>query len=446
MKKIVKLFAFFYFTLINCQSIVTFENNVFYFNGQPFFPIGWYECNSFQEMNKIKNYGGNTVLVLWEFLIQENGGEYTPSGYLSVLNSYLQYANSIGLKVVVQLPFKKQFSDAQDSANAITDNLFINTIVPEIKNNSALLGWYIADEPEMVNNWKTEPYSKLQYWYQLIKSIDPNHPIFVCVCNGYILENQTVRPVGPQNPENPFSHDRFFDVLMIDIYASFKSEPSLYRLDWFDQYAMSLFDAFQLYGDSLLPAMSSILVAQGFIDSKMRAPTIDELKYELVSCLMYSQIGWWDRSKNLGGMFFWRYGASNDTCKNNVTEVVKYFIGNSFDKIIQQQNINFNLINDPDYPNVFSFIRFWNNSYYLFVINRSDAVAAPSISIEINDYTICKELTIPFGSYVIKKLIPEGDLVILRDRLLPRDAKIYRIFTEWPIELNIKIFLQGVYR
>jgi hypothetical protein len=326
---------------------------------------------------EIREAGANVTLVLWEFLIKVNGGLYTPEGYKVVLHRFLLAADSLDIKVIIQLPFKKEFSSARESDNAIVSDAYINTLVPHFKDYPALLGWYLADEPEAVTNWKTEPYSRLQNWYRLIKIIDPKHPVFVCIANGYHLENQTVRPVGPQNEENPFEMEPFFDVLMEDHYTIWQrdSVPSP-KLGEFDNWLRSLYDCFEIYHQNGLTASSTILVTQGYGGgiSGHRNPDPIEIKYSVLSSLVYAQNNGYSNpeSINAGGIFFWRYGAADSRCKNDINSFIQFFTRNSLDVVLYQSNINDKIINDQDYPLVETFLRYWNGSFYLFVINRSD--------------------------------------------------------------------------
>ena len=105
-------------------------------------------------------------------------------------------------------------SSARELENAIANDVFVNTLVPHFKDYPALLGWYLADEPEAVTNWKTEPYSRLQNWYRLSKTIDPNHPGF-CMHSKWLSlrkPNWFVRLV-PKMTDNPFAMELFLDAL-----------------------------------------------------------------------------------------------------------------------------------------------------------------------------------------------------------------------------------------
>jgi hypothetical protein len=415
------------------QNIVTFDKNVFQVNDQPFFPIGWYECNTIEELMEIHKAGCNVTLVLWEFLIRENNGAFTPEGYKEVLHRFLLSADSLEIKVIIQLPFKNEFSSARESENAIVSDTYINTLVPHFKDYPALLGWYLADEPEAVTNWETEPYSRLQNWYRLIKTIDPNHPVFVCIANGYHLENQTVRPVGSQNEENPFAMEPFFDVLMEDHYTIWQhdSVPSP-KLGEFDNWLRSLYDCFEIYHHYGLTASSTILVTQGYGGgiSGHRNPDPVEIKYSVLSSLAYAQNDGYPNpvSINAGGIFFWRYGAADSRCKNDINSFIKYFTRNSLDIVLYQPNINSKIVNNQNYPLIETFLRYWNGSFYLFVINRSDYPANPEIKLNIGDYSICSELRVPYLTNKQKILIDLGEeYYSLIDTFGARESKVYSI-------------------
>ena len=433
-KKITILLLFFIAAnQLSAQDIITFDKNIIQINDNPFFPIGWYECNSIEELIEIRGAGCNVTLVLWEFLIRANKGAFNPEGYKEALHSFLLAADSLEIKVIIQLPFKKEFSSARELENAVVNDIFINTLVPHFKDYPALLGWYLADEPEAGTNWKTEPYSRLQNWYRLIKTIDPNHPVFVCIANGYDLENQTVRPVGPQNKDNPFEMELFFDVLMEDHYTIFQQDsvPSS-KLGEFDKWLRSLYDCFENYHRYGLTASSTMLVTQGYGESSSghRNPDPIEIKYSVLSSLAYAQNDGYSNpvSVNAGGIFFWRYGAADSICKNNINSFIRYFTGNSLDIVLRQPNINYKIINDINYPQLETFLRFWNGSFYLFVINRSDAPANPEIKLNIGNYSDCSELRVPYLTNQRMSLINKGEgYYSLIDTLGARESKVYSI-------------------
>ena len=433
-KKIIILLQFsFSAGTISAQNIVSFDQNVFQINDSPFFPIGWYECNTIEELKEIREAGANVTLVLWDFLMRTNGRVYTPKGYKEALHPFLVAADSLSIKVIIQIPYKKEFSSARESENAIANNVFVNTLVPHFKDYPALLGWYLADEPEAVTNWKTQPYSRLQNWYNLVKTIDPNHPVFVCIANGYHLENQTVRPVGPQNEENPFAIEPFFDVLMEDHYTIWQSDsvPSP-KLGEFDNWLRSLYDCFEIYHQYGLTASSTILVTQGYGGgiSGHRNPEPVEIKYSVLSSLAYAQNDGYPNpiSVNAGGIFFWRYGAADSSCKNDINSFIKYFTRYSLDVVLYQPNINDKIVDDKNYPLIETFLRYWSGSYYLFVINRSDDIAYPEIKLNVGNYSICSELTVQDFPTNKIHLVDLGEQYrSLKDIFSARESKVYLI-------------------
>ncbi len=409
------------------SQTVQFQQNVFKLNGQSFFPIGWYECNTTTQLTEAKNAGANTVLVLWDFFISNNGGNYSPNGYLTPLITYLNHANSIGIKVIVQLPYKIQFSDVTNPNNAITNDSYVNTIVDGVKNKPALLGWYLADEPELDNYWNTEPYARLQSWYQKIKIKDLNHPIFVCVSNGYWLENQTVLGIQP-NPNNPFVMQKFFDVLMEDHYTLYEGDP-IPKLAEFDEYLLSLYHCFENYNLNELPVYSTMLVTQGFGgDDGFRDPTPQEIKYQSLSSLFYAQNHGYSNptSVNAGGILFWRYGAAESTLRTSISNFIKYFINNSLNNVLSSDRAN-NFVTD-NIAQIETFTRIYYDTLYLFAINRSDTgPLSVQFKMHISSYTNCWELTVPNG-YVIKTMTNlSGGYKGLNDTFQKRTAKVYKI-------------------
>ena len=95
-KKIIILLLFFFSAgTISAQNIVSFDQNVFQINDSPFFPIGWYECNTIEELKEIHEAGANVTLVLWEFLMRANTGAFNPEGYKEALHPFLVAADSL---------------------------------------------------------------------------------------------------------------------------------------------------------------------------------------------------------------------------------------------------------------------------------------------------------------------------------------------------------------
>ena len=415
------------------QSKVTFQKNVFLINDEPFFPIGWYECNTVEQLKEQRKSGINTVLILWDFFVQSRGNIYSPSGYRNALKSFLITADSINTKVIMQLPYKKLFSSASDPESAITNDDYINNLVPYFKDFPALLGWYLADEPELGENWETQSYSKLQHWYKRIKELDEYHPVFVCIANGEYLINQTLEQNESEVNDNPFRTGKFFDVLMEDHYV-LREEDSIpsSMLQEYDDWLVTLFESFNRFNDQNLKTHSTILVTQGYGGgiSGFRNPEPSEIKYSVISAIEFAQSQKYksDFLYNLGGIFFWRYGAANSECKKDINEFINFFVKNSFDEIIRQKNYNYLIVNQYEIPETSSFLRFWKGSYYLFVINRSDRKIKNDLKLKIGSYSNCNELLIPFGKIKRICLKDEGAGIFgLKTTLDRREAKIIKI-------------------
>jgi hypothetical protein len=75
-----------------------------------------------------------------------------------------------------------------------------------------------------------------------------------------------------------------------------------------------------------------------------------------------------------------------------------------------------------------TFLRYWNGSFYLFAINRSDDPAKPEIKLNIGDYSICYELKVPYLTNKRKNLIDIGEgYHSLKDTFGARESKVYLI-------------------
>ena len=416
------------------QYKVTFEENVFYINDEPFFPIGWYECNNIKELKELKSTGVNTVLVLWDFFVQSNGKDFSANGYRNSLKPFLSVADTLDVKVIIQIPYKKQFSSASEFESAITNDDYIDIIVSYFKDSRAVLGWYLADEPEAVSNWKTQPYARLQAWYKLIKEIDKHHPVFVCMANGNDLLSQTIdRKNASKINHNPYTENKFFDVLMEDHYV-IKMENSVpsTSLHDYDEWLKTLFKAFIKFNNEDLKAYSTMLVTQGYgggIEG-YRNPAMSEIKYSVFSAIEFAQSSKYrsDFLYNLGGILFWRYGAANYDCKRDINEFINFFVKYSFDEIIRQENINDLILNQHLVPEVGVFLRFWEGSYYLFVINRSNKKIKCKLQLKIDSYSNSNELLVPFDK--IKKVYLDDEecgIVSFNSALERRETKIIQI-------------------
>lgn len=114
---------------------------------------------------------GNTLILLPGWFSSGSSGAGTVSSY----KTYLDKAQSLGIKVIVSL------TGSSIGVPGITSSQTV-TAVNALKNHPALYAWYIGDEPEMNAGSRTEAHTKLASnpgYYNIIKQADPSHPIMI---------------------------------------------------------------------------------------------------------------------------------------------------------------------------------------------------------------------------------------------------------------------------
>lgn len=417
---------------------VTFSNNIFKVDGTPFFPIGWYDCYSDTDMIEVSSSGANVVLPYMEllYLADPSQSPYHSAPnltwYLNRLKWYLNMANSKGLKVIVQIPsyyHKDPANPVDDSANTvrILDDSWVLSILDSCKNSPALLGWYIADEPEL--HPYLEPYFLIQHWYFLINARDPNHPQFLACGNGYELENYLWR----QPRDLRTSGWPFYDVLMQDQYIIWKASPSPSTyLSTFDDYTQSIVHCFEDDSSKTSANGSTMVIVQAYgngvkpaNEPELRDPTPIEIRYQSFSYLFYAQNSpyWNPQCINPGGIMYWRYGVSSSQCKTDVNQFIKYFKQKEFDKILMGFYQN-SLIQDNYPSSVQTMAREYSGNLYVFMINRSNNVQNVSYNLRLFRYSTCTDIDANLNISLIPKL--DGDFQ-LNASLNAREVKIYKI-------------------
>ncbi|MBI2419872.1 MAG: hypothetical protein HYV28_18565 [Ignavibacteriales bacterium] len=157
MSKVFTLFLVVFFSLSvfsQTPTNVTFDKNIFYINGQKFFPIGWYNVAT-NELRQMKADSVNVVLPNFYFLVREDGDStnISPSKYYNNLMAYFDTVDAINssisdqrlkIKVVVQIPNNTYADSSQGRYYNIRDYM-ANVVVDSIIKQPALLGWYTAD-------------------------------------------------------------------------------------------------------------------------------------------------------------------------------------------------------------------------------------------------------------------------------------------------------------
>lgn len=165
-------------------------------NDEKFFPLGIYLIRDWSHSNenlqKMADAGFNTLL------------SYT-YGEAADAEQFLDRAHQHGFKVIYNLvdiylgDEAKNRSDGQDPFDVAEQ------YITDLKDHPALLAWYINDEFDL--SWMPE----LERMYQLIKDLDPNHPVLqVSNTMGILEEYYSVTdvlatdpyPVGDYNGED----------------------------------------------------------------------------------------------------------------------------------------------------------------------------------------------------------------------------------------------------
>ena len=146
-------------------------------DGKPFFPIGMYwSPNTLSISNALERYAAAGVFNC----LQTYEMAMTPE----ILDRYWAH----GLRVVASVkdvyippdvPLEKGrrlgFTPPGVKTRADETN-YIKRVVGRCRNHPALLAWYICDEIPV------EFHDRLNDHYSLIKTLDPEHPAFVCIC------------------------------------------------------------------------------------------------------------------------------------------------------------------------------------------------------------------------------------------------------------------------
>ncbi len=152
------------------------KHGAFVVDGLPYFPVGSYEdVRTFQ--NDIGNWSwletaGNFISVYVQPLSPES----------SSLPAYLDRCHEMGITALVHLaPLSELPATNSSKVKLLTD--FINSV----KDHPALLGYYIADEPDAAHAKPPFRYPNivqhLEDTYRIIKQVDPVHPVALLVNN-----------------------------------------------------------------------------------------------------------------------------------------------------------------------------------------------------------------------------------------------------------------------
>jgi hypothetical protein len=262
------------------------------------FKTGWW--TGIEKTSQISQYaadGNSLVLAL-------SGGWFTGSGGRSVIQKFLDTATNNNLKVIVSLVR----NDA--TPNGIPLDEFSAT-VNAFKNHPALFGWYIADEPEIFKSGMQIPFSYLATtpgYYQLLKSLDPNHPILISFNMIYKPYDTTWGKVS--------SFLGVTDLVGMHNYPFWS--PAQYLAEFSGAEMRTQYDVWKYASEKakLAGKTGFIATCQGFGYQSnaaiYRDPTFNELRYQAFSAIVLG----------IDTVLFWYDGWSNDITKNNVKRII----------------------------------------------------------------------------------------------------------------------------
>lgn len=137
-------------------------------DGKPFLPVGFYCDDNFGTLAEEESmYGFNMISPYWSRKTPR-----TPEDMAKV-KDLMDRCASVGVKVNYHL----EGACVNLKGQALED--VIKQEIEAFRDHPALLAWYIADEPE----YHSVTADQLQAVYQLVKKLDPYHPICVCIAD-----------------------------------------------------------------------------------------------------------------------------------------------------------------------------------------------------------------------------------------------------------------------
>ena len=141
---------------------VTFRpNRVMYFNNRPFFPVLFWQL--FPEPSDAILYfaarNGITCFI----------GQAKTGAQAKML---LDRADKYGLKVIIPTGIAP---NTTKNSLALWEHSISSLLRPEVMAHPALLGYFLVDEP----HWNGKPVKCLTASYEIIKALDPYHPIWI---------------------------------------------------------------------------------------------------------------------------------------------------------------------------------------------------------------------------------------------------------------------------
>lgn len=137
-------------------------------DGKPFLPVGFYCDEDYGTLAEDESmYGFNMISPYWSQRTKRTPEE------LSKLREKMDQCAAVGIRVNYHIESACMRLQGQALEDVITQE------IEAFRDHPALLAWYIADEPEYHNVTAEQ----LQAVYQLVKKLDPYHPVCICIAD-----------------------------------------------------------------------------------------------------------------------------------------------------------------------------------------------------------------------------------------------------------------------
>jgi hypothetical protein len=164
-------------------------------NGKPFLPYGWFSINKVSDWPTLSKFGYNSM--------QDYNAYYRND---KALKKWLDDAQAAGLKVLIYPYPKRSYNNKERWMKPLSaqEEAAIRSFINKWKSHPALLGWYMADEPEL----RPALPARMKAIYDVIVEEDPFHPA--------VLLNDTIRGIH--------TYGQYCDVLMPDPYPLFLND------------------------------------------------------------------------------------------------------------------------------------------------------------------------------------------------------------------------------
>lgn len=145
-------------------EVVADQNNNFYIDGKPFFPVAFWQLQGH----------GTTSEDKWNYFASKGGNvffEHSINNEDKALQ-LLDVAQRCGVKLVLRVPY------TQDISPEVVRKWLhsaCNLLTPKVIAHPALFGYLLVDEPA----WVGVAFQKLKVSYDELKKLDPYHPIWI---------------------------------------------------------------------------------------------------------------------------------------------------------------------------------------------------------------------------------------------------------------------------